>query len=308
MGNTIIFALVLLISQSGSGTLQFASSIAEHVGKHLGTEYLVLISKDSHVPNLREVGSSTPTAFISYDVNYEERKVAENLKELRLAGYLNLLVFLDDGHERLLRILVNELQLFNTGVSCLILETDFSEQDLKLQFDTKLFYYSEEKKYVGVWETYAVNGITIKDQIGAWNDSHGLSIPSANMVNIWDRRTSLHGLTVNVTSINRRHLHEIYYEGYPKEYNPNIKYLNGLSELSVTGGGGIFLEPLNILSAHLNFTLNLTASIDDKWGSMNNEGDWNGMIGMIVRGEADVAAASLTRKVLYETLCNYVFG
>ena len=103
-----------------------------------------------------------------------------------------------------------------------------------------------------------------------------------------------------------------------KPHNPNIKYLNGLSELSVTGGGGIFLEPLNILSAHLNFTLNLTASIDNKWGSMNDEGVWNGMIGMVVRGEADVAAASLTREVLFEsigagfvflsTLFNYAFG
>ena len=68
----------------------------------------------------------------------------------------------------------------------------------------------------------------------------------------------------------------------------------------VIGGGGIFLEPLNILSSQLNFTLNLTASIDNKWGSVN-EGVWNGMIGMVVRGEADIAAASLTREAIQKT-------
>ena len=76
--------------------------------------------------------------------------------------------------------------------------------------------------------------------------------------------------------LNRRYLHEIYYYGNPMEYRPPLTRVPGRA---VIGGGGIFLEPLNILSSQLNFTLNLTASIDDKWGSVNEKGVWNGMIG-----------------------------
>ena len=301
MDTTLILAVLLLVCQYSSGTLQFAFSVAEHVGEHLGAEYLVLISKDSFESDLSGNVLATQTSFISYTVNKDERKVAKKLEELRLAGYLNFIVFLDDGHKGLLKILVNELQLFNSGVSGLCGEADFSGSNLQLRLDTKLYLYSDDESFVNLWETYSVNGMTIIEQIGAWNESAGLSIPSPNMIDIWHRRKSLHGLTVNVASINRRYLHEIYYEGYPKEYNPELKYRNknGVSKLAVIGGGGIFLEPLNILSEYLNFTLNLSASIDDKWGSVNDKGVWNGMIGMVVRGEADIAAASLTREVTH---------
>ena len=62
-------------------------------------------------------------------------------------------------------------------------------------------------------------------------------------------------------------------------------------------GGGFFLEPLNYLAKKLNFTLKLMASVDGKWGSRNGDDGttWNGMIGMVVNGTADIAAAALTR-------------
>ena len=100
-------------------------------------------------------------------------------------------------------MLVNEQQLFTSGVSGLCRESDFSGKDLKLRLDTKLYCYLHEDNMIGLWETYAVNGITVTNKIGSWNESFGLSVPPPNMVNIWHRRTSLHGLTVNVASINR---------------------------------------------------------------------------------------------------------
>ena len=220
MGNTIILAFLLLVCQHCLGTWQFAYSVVEHVGMHVGTEYLALISKDGFEADLSDIPLNTPTSFISYKVNRDERRVAEKLIQLRLVGYLNLIIFLDDGHGKLLQMLVNEQQLFNSGVSGLCQESDFSGRDYKLRLDTKLYYYSNDDNLVGLWETYAVNGITITNKIGAWNESFGLSVPPPNMVNIWQRRTSLHGLTVNVASINRRYLHEIYYEGNPREYRP----------------------------------------------------------------------------------------
>ena len=298
MGNTIILALLLLVCQECRGAWKFFNSVMEHMGESVPV-YPAFISQDHFEIDSSDIGLNIPTSFISYKVNKDEDNVAEELLDLHLAGYLNLIVFLDNGHGVLLRKLVNDQKVLNLGVSALCQESDYSVKDLNLRLDTKLYYYSKEDNSDGLWETYAVNGITVNEKIGAWTKSSGLSVPGSNMVNIWKRRTSLHGRNVNVASINRRYLHEIYYEGYPKEYKPELKYRtrNGVSEKTVIGGGGIFLEPLNILSEQLNFTINLTASIDDKWGSVNKEGAWNGMIGMVVRGEADIAAASLTRSM-----------
>ena len=87
----------------------------------------------------------------------------------------------------------------------------------------------------------------------------------------------------------------------PIEFSPRVP------DKKVIGGGGIFIEPLNILSSLLNFTINLTASIDNKWGGVNEEGIWNGMIGMVVRGEADIAAASLTREAIQKPPVAIIF-
>ena len=65
------------------------------------------------------------------------------------------------------------------------------------------------------------------------------------------------------------------------------------------------MEPLNILSASLNFTLNLTASIDNKWGGVDANGNWNGMIGMVVRSEVDLATASLTRTMERDAVTSF---
>ena len=300
MGYTIIILafLWLLICQECRGTWQLFNSVVVHVGESVPI-YPAFISQDHFEIDSSDISLNIQTSFISYKVNKDEDMVAGDLLKLHRAGYLNLIIFLDEGHGILLRKLINDAKLLNLGVSALCQESDYSLKDLRLRLDTKLYYYSKTDNSFGLWETYAVNGIGVINKIGVWNESFGLTVPLSNMVNIWQRRTSLHGLTVNVVSINRRYLHEIYYEGYPKEYNPKLKYRtkNGVSDLTVIGGGGIFLEPLNILSDQLNFTINLKASIDDKWGSVDKEGAWNGMIGMVVRGEADIAAASLTRSL-----------
>ena len=147
-----------------------------------------------------------------------------------------------------------------------------------------------------------IHQVLVTKNLGLWKEGSEPSNMSQNIANIWKRRTSLHGLTVNVASINRKNLHEIYYYGNPREYRPPKTRVEGKE---VIGGGGIYLEPLNILSASLNFTLNLTASIDNKWGGVDANGNWNGMIGMVVRGEVDLAAASLTRTMERDAVTSF---
>ena len=43
------------------------------------------------------------------------------------------------------------------------------------------------------------------------------------------------------------------------------------------------------LQENLNFTYNLVRSHDGKWGVGDENGDWNGMLGMLHRNEVDMA-------------------
>ena len=49
------------------------------------------------------------------------------------------------------------------------------------------------------------------------------------------------------------------------------------------------MELLNILAERLNFTLEFIPSIDGSYGNQLENGSWNGMVGMLQRGEADLA-------------------
>ena len=59
----------------------------------------------------------------------------------------------------------------------------------------------------------------------------------------------------------------------------------------ILGGKGFFLDVLNILEERLNFTAKLIPSVDGYWGSKNMNGTWNGLVGMLIKKQADIAFA-----------------
>ena len=295
----LVGLLLLQLSVLGTNAnLKFSLDILEHVG----ARYPVLISKEGYDDDLSNLPLNIPTTYASYEVNKEEDKIVNLLNELKHAGYLSWVVFLDDGHTQLLKTLVNEYQLFRSKISGLCQDGDLSSELLNLKLDTQLYYYIQHENGTELRETYLVNEVLSTNNLGLWKEGTEPTNLYPNIANIWKRRTSFHGLTVNVASINRKNLHEIYYYGNPMEYRPPKTRVEGKA---VIGGGGIFLEPLNILSASLNFTLNLTASIDNKYGGVDANGKWNGMIGMVVRGEVDLAAASLTRTMERDAVTSF---
>ena len=281
-----------------NANLKFTLDILEHVG----AKYPVLISKTEYTDNFINISPNIPLTYVSYQVNKEEEKITSLLNELKNDGYLRWVMFIDKGHTQLLRKLVNEYQLFRSKISGLCQDSDLSLNLLNLSLDTQLYYYIEHRNGTELREVYLANKVLITNTLEFWKKDSETTNILPNIENIWERRTSFHGLTVNVASINRPNLHEIYYYGNPREYRPPFNRVEGKA---VIGGGGIFLEPLNILSASLNFTLNLVASIDNKWGALDTNGNWNGMIGMVVRGEVDLAAASLTRTLERDAVTSF---
>ena len=57
---------------------------------------------------------------------------------------------------------------------------------------------------------------------------------------------------------------------------------------------GKYIDILNQLSKMLNFKFSLFKRFDENWGSIDENGNWNGMISNLMSGEADIVGASLT--------------
>ncbi|XP_014187915.1 glutamate receptor U1 [Haplochromis burtoni] len=57
---------------------------------------------------------------------------------------------------------------------------------------------------------------------------------------------------------------------------------------------GYCIDLISELSKKLGFKYNLHLVKDNRYGAMDSSGNWNGMIGEVIRGEADLAVAPLT--------------
>ena len=221
------------------------------------------------------INIQNPTSFMSYTSEGEVSKIVKHLSLQRFMGDLDLILFLGGDHSELLRRLVNEEKFFNSGVAGLLPEDKNQIKNLSLKLNTNLFFYTWENDGIILREKYAIGGNPVENDVGSWTERGGFEVKERHM---WERRTNLLGSSVRAVSVNLPPLHELYTD-----------------ETEITGGGGFFIEPLNYLSKKLNFTLHYSVSIDDKFGAVDANGTWNGMIGMLVANMSDVAAACLTR-------------
>ena len=69
-------------------------------------------------------------------------------------------------------------------------------------------------------------------------------------------------------------------------------YVTFILNQSLAYGRGI--DILIQLSKMLNFKFSLFKRFDENWGSIDENGNWNGMISNLMSAEADIVGASLT--------------
>ncbi len=148
---------------------------------------------------------------------------------------------------------------------------------LNLRLDSQIYTYScpaDNEDFIEVNEVYAVkNGPRIKGAIGTWHSNSSKFTP-ATVQSLWERRTDLQG--AHVTSSNL-------------EYRP-IMYV---AEDKVTVSG-LFPDMMSLMAKELNFTFKSQVPRDgNQWGIMDKNGEWNGLIGELVRGEIDVCISGL---------------
>ena len=245
--------------------------------KCFSNENPVLISTDEFDLDFGNSNKNSTTALIRYTTNKDEKQVADHLQKLQDLGDLTMAVFIDNGHQKLLDLLINDLQLLNKGLTGLISELDVTTGlHFTLRLDTRLYIYRSRRQTISLKEMYALNGKNKVQAVGTWEGNTRLNVPTKNM---WERRKNMEGMLVRVVSISYPHLHELHYDK---------------SGTSIVGGSGFYLEPFNILAKRLNFTLRFMPSNDGKWGALTNNGRWNGMIGMLIDEQADIVGASLS--------------
>ena len=244
--------------------------------KCFNIENPVFITTDALDQEFKQIRANATTTLIRYTTNKDEEEIANFLLKLHLIGEVTMTVFLDNGHQKLLNLLINDLELLKKGMTWLLSEADVTPSlNLTLRFDTELYMYTSKRETINLKEMYAVNRKVQIKNIGTWRESMGLSIPTTN---IWERRTNMRGMTIRVATLSLPLLHELHYDKLGT---------------TIIGGSGFFFEPLIILAKQLNFTLKLMPSIDGQWGAVNSNGTWNGIIGMLQKEQADIAGAGL---------------
>ncbi|KAF7648833.1 hypothetical protein LDENG_00151210 [Lucifuga dentata] len=63
---------------------------------------------------------------------------------------------------------------------------------------------------------------------------------------------------------------------------------------------GYCIDLLSELSKKLGFKYNINLVKDNRYGAIDSSGNWNGMIGEVIRGDADLAVAPLTLTAVRE--------
>ncbi|KHJ44238.1 Ligand-gated ion channel [Trichuris suis] len=100
----------------------------------------------------------------------------------------------------------------------------------------------------------------------------------------------------------------------PKETHYRIAYVlqppfieSYQNEKGEWGLQGYSIDLIHELQKELNFTYELYEVADSFFGSMNERGRWNGIIGDIINGDADVSVSGITASALRERYVDFTF-
>jgi hypothetical protein len=144
-------------------------------------------------------------------------------------------------------------------------------QDLTFPFDSEVYSYTEENGTKAIKEHYNIGKHKqIVEKIGFWNQTD-LVLTSDSLVN---RRRNLHGLEILAET-----MPEPPYAVFEEKERKIIGIIGDLWH--------------GILEKSLNFTTKISTPPDNKWGSVNEDCSWSGLVGGILEKRIDIALTSL---------------
>ncbi|GLH02754.1 Ionotropic receptor 25a, partial [Gryllus bimaculatus] len=150
-------------------------------------------------------------------------------------------------------------------------------EGLKAPFDSEfLLAEVENNGSVSLTEVYRVNSSLplLSSRWGLWGEQTGLTVTGTGHVH--SRRADLFGTTIRVAA------------GHDPPYDYLIKHTDG-KRLNMEGYSS---EVWKQLEMRLNFTTELYEAKENEWGSIQEDGTWSGMIGMILNNKVDAGVNS----------------
>ena len=136
-------------------------------------------------------------------------------------------------------------------------------------FIVALNQYDDQE--VVLWELYRIGPMLPIQSInvGTWTSTKGLKFTK---VNKWTRRSNLKGHHFKITSlVEAPYLSKIELDSISGKYNLE----------------GSYADLLNLYAKTLNFTYTNVPPPDNAWGSLQEDGSWNGLVALVQNNIVD---------------------
>ena len=164
---------------------------------------------------------------------------------------------------------------------------------LPINSNVVLFNGSLEDGYLDLFDAYhPFSGSELRSQLwGVWSCDDGeVMIPRDR----WHLRRDLTGVVFRtaanedppfVKTISDSGDDTMHPPGYVRSSSESLK--------KIFLGPSLYGDIWSSLQSITNFSYSMVYSVDGSWGSLNDDGSWNGVVGMMERDEVDVGVTSL---------------
>ncbi|KAK7498613.1 hypothetical protein BaRGS_00010273 [Batillaria attramentaria] len=117
---------------------------------------------------------------------------------------------------------------------------------------------------------------------------------NAELLSAWTSQAHQSGFAL----CSHRHLSDV-------EWEMALPFVRNISSNGTEAFEGLCIDLINALAEELKFTYQLVAPGDGLFGAPEPDGSWNGMVGMVKRGEADMAIGPFTITSIRETVVDF---
>lgn len=180
------------------------------------------------------------------------------------------------------------------------LADDYLRQFQMIQVDQEI-YFADETNHT-LYETYTVGEQTIVNPLLVISEQE---VAWKQIGSFLERRSNFHGRHFQIVSDNQRPY--LMFEDKIVEGRPAIETASGdqiipMDDLEMSG---IFWEAFLVLEMNLNFTHDMFVRKDRRWGVLKN-GQWDGMVSTLMKGEADFILGSVTLNLMRSAVIDYL--
>ena len=145
---------------------------------------------------------------------------------------------------------------------------------------------NQKNGQVILWELYKIGSMLPIQHInvGKWTTFEGLKFTNTHK---WVRRSNLLGYNFKFTSL------------VSAPYTTKIELDSTTGKYNLEGS---FADFLNLSAQTLNFTYSYIPPPDGAWGILQDDGSWNGMIGLLHKREVDFCKYTYHRLYILQTV------